>query len=91
MSMVGLRMINGCGTCERKETLGAMNSTAVTGPVMVNGTDDAALGSERVRHQVVNWRRYTGRPPARCPWCGSFSGDLRSEPDGQVSLHPALQ
>jgi RNA-directed DNA polymerase len=50
--MVGLRMINGCGTCERKETLGAMNSTAVTGPVMVNGTDDAALGWD-----AINWRK----------------------------------
>ena len=52
VSMVGLRMINGCGTCERKETLGAMNSTAVTGPVMVNGTDDAALGWD-----AINWRK----------------------------------
>ena len=50
--MVGLRMINRCGTCERKETLGAMNSTAVTGPVMVNGTDDAALGWD-----AINWRK----------------------------------
>ena len=50
--MVGLRMMNGCGTCERKETLGAMNSTAVTGPVMVNGTDDTALGWD-----AINWRK----------------------------------
>jgi hypothetical protein len=33
----------------------------------------------------------TGRPPARCPWCRSFSGGLRSEPDGHLSMHPALQ
>ena len=52
VSMVGLRMISRCGTCERKETLGAMNSTAVTGPVMVNGTDDAALGWD-----AINWRK----------------------------------
>ena len=35
--------------------------------------------------------RHTGRPPARCPWFGSFSGGLRSEPDGRLSAHPALQ
>ncbi len=52
MSTVGLRMINGCGTCERKETLGAVNSTAMPGPFMVNGTDDAALGWD-----AINWRK----------------------------------
>jgi len=34
---------------------------------------------------------HTGRPPARCLWCRSFSGDLRSEPDVHLSMHPALQ
>ena len=52
MSTVGLRMINGCGTCERKETLGTVNSTGMPGPVMVNGTDDAALGWD-----AINWRK----------------------------------
>ena len=33
----------------------------------------------------------TGRPPARCPWFGSFSGGPRSEPDWHLSVHPALQ
>ena len=56
--MVGLRMISRCGTCERKETLGAMNSTAVTGPVMVNGTDDAALGwdADRLQRPAAPWQ-----------------------------------
>ena len=34
---------------------------------------------------------HTGRPPARCPWFGSFSGGPRSEPDWRLSAHPALQ
>ena len=33
----------------------------------------------------------TCRPPARCPWFGSFSGGPRSEPDSHLSVHPALQ
>src|SRR5262249_61943747 len=36
-------------------------------------------------------RAHTGRPSARCPWFGSFSGGPRSEPDGHLSVHPALQ
>jgi len=34
---------------------------------------------------------HTGRPPARCLWVRSFSGGPRSEPDGRLSAHPALQ
>ena len=34
---------------------------------------------------------HTGRPSARCPWCRSFSGGPRSEPDWHLSVHPALQ
>ena len=34
---------------------------------------------------------HTGRPPARCLWVRSFSGGPRSEPDGHLSAHPALQ
>src|SRR3984957_19167557 len=38
------------------------------------------------------WRRWhTGRPSARCLWFRSFSGGPRSEPDGCLSTHPALQ
>ena len=52
VSTAGLRMINGCGTCERKETLGTVNSTGMPGPVMVNGTDDAAPGWD-----AISWRK----------------------------------
>jgi len=47
-------------------------------------------------HSALGYRTpqeamHTGRPPARCLWCRSFSGDLRSEPDVHLSMHPALQ
>ena len=44
---------------------------------------DVALGLPNLR--------YTGRPSARCLWFRSFSGGPRSEPDGRLSAHPALQ
>jgi hypothetical protein len=33
----------------------------------------------------------TGRPLARCPFCGSFSSGPRPKPDVHLSMHPAFQ
>jgi hypothetical protein len=64
-------------------------------------SDDVVLGPVTALQSSSNvWGRlawsgeiwgHTGRPPARCLWVRSFSGGPRSEPDGRLSAHPALQ
>ena len=64
------------------------SDSVVLGPVTAVQSGFGVWG-RRARSGEI-WR-HTGRPPARCPWFGSFSGGPRSEPDWHLSAHPALQ
>ena len=81
--VTGIRARTVCMPCSR-----VSSDHVVLGPVTAVQSGFDVWG--RLARSGEIWG-HTGRPPARCLWVGSFSGGPRSEPDGRLSAHPALQ
>ena len=83
------------------EVSAGTRSLILSMPCMPISADGIAVGPVATfQSRYHDWGRlarsggiwvHTGRPPARCLWVRSFSGGPRSEPDGHLSAHPALQ
>ena len=83
MELRGFEPLTVCMPCSRVSSDGV-----ALGPVAAVRSGSDVWG--RLARSGEIWG-HTGRPPARCLWCRSFSGGPRSEPDWRLSAHPALQ
>jgi len=79
----GFEPLTFCMPCSR-----VSSDSFVLGPITALQSGSSVRG--RLAGSGGIWG-HTGRPPARCLWVRSFSGGPRSEPDGRLSAHPALQ